>query len=60
MKEPNKIPLDSSTPRAKSVPTFRLNKIYPEHMTDDLYMPDNDSVYTQNTDNENIKKSTET
>jgi hypothetical protein len=46
MKEPNKIPLDPSVPRAKSVKIFPLNKIYPENIKDDLYRPDNDSIYT--------------
>jgi hypothetical protein len=59
MKEPKKIPLDPSTPKAKSVKLFPLNKIYPEKMQDDIYMPDNDSIYTK-IDNENTKKSTET
>ena len=59
MKEPKKIPLDPSTPRAKSVQSLPLNKIYPEKMQDDLYVPDRDSVYIL-INNENTKKSTET
>jgi hypothetical protein len=62
MKEPNRIPLDPSTPTAKKVKTFPLNKIYPESMDDDVYIrPDNDSVYVPiNTNNENSKQSSET
>lgn len=47
MKEPKKIPLDPSTPRAKSVQIFPLPQIYPENIADDLYRPDNDSIYTK-------------
>jgi hypothetical protein len=60
MKEPERIPLNPETPTAKKVKSFPLQRLYPEPMTDDLYMPDNDSVYTQDKTNENIKKSTET
>ena len=59
MKEPKRIPLDPSTPRAKDVKRIPLPKIYPEKMTDDLYRPDNDSIYTP-INNEDSKKSTET
>lgn len=46
MKEPNKIPLDPSTPKAKDVKKYPLTR-YPEAMEDDIYIkPDNDSVYT--------------
>lgn len=46
MKEPNKIPLDPSTPKAKEVKKYPLNKLYPQSMEDDVYVrPDNDSVY---------------
>jgi hypothetical protein len=56
MKEPERIPLDPSTPRAKDVKRIPLPKIYPEKMTDDLYRPDRDSIYTNINDNENSKK----
>jgi len=59
MKEPEKIPLDPSTPRAKSVQSFPLNKIYPEKIQNDFYRPDNDSIYNSIND-EDSKKSTET
>jgi len=46
MTEPNKIPLDPSTPRAKDVKKYPLKKNYPQTMEDDVYIrPDNDSVY---------------
>jgi hypothetical protein len=62
MKEPEKIPLDPSTPRTKSINKFPLPKLYPEAMTDDIYIrPDNDSVYIPiNKNNENFNESTET
>jgi hypothetical protein len=59
MKEPKKIPLDPSTPRTKSVKSFRLNSIDKDKTQDDLYMPDNDSLYIP-IENENTQKSTET
>ena len=59
MKEPEKIPLDPSTPRAKSVRSFPLNKTRPEKIQDDLYRPDNDSVYIP-INHEDSEKSTET
>jgi len=46
MKEPQKIPLDPSTPKAKQVKQLPLRGLYPEAMHDDVYIrPDNDSVY---------------
>lgn len=47
MKEPNKIPLDPSTPKTKEVNKYPLNKLYPQSMEDDVYIrPDKNSVYT--------------
>lgn len=47
MKEPEKIPLDPTTPKAKEVKKYPLNKLYPQTMEDDVYIrPDNDSIYT--------------
>ena len=51
MKEPEKIPLDPSTPRAKSVKTIRL---FPVVKSNDLLL-DKDKI-----NNEDSKKSTET
>lgn len=46
MKEPQKIPLDPSTPKAKQVRQLPLPGLYPEAMHDDVYVrPDSDSVY---------------
>ena len=59
MKEPEKIPLNPSTPRSKSVQKFPLNKIYPENIKDNLYRPDNDSVYTE-IKHEDTEESTQT
>jgi hypothetical protein len=59
MKEPEKIPLDPSTPRTKSVNKFPLNKLYPEKTSDDLYRPDRDSIYTEIKD-EDSKESNKT
>lgn len=60
MKEPNKIPLDPTTPRAKDVKKIPLTKLYTDFdMDDDIYRPDRDSIYTIIND-ENNKKSTET
>ena len=59
MKEPEKIPLDPSTPRTKSVNKFPLNKLYPEKTSDDLYRPDSDSIYTEIKD-EDSKESNKT
>ena len=58
MKEPEKIPLNPSTPRSKSVQKFPLNKIYPENIKDNLYRPDNDSAYIpiKNEDTQKISK----
>jgi hypothetical protein len=50
MKEPERIPLDPSTPKAKSVKTIPLNKLYVESIQNDTYIKDN----------EDSKKSTET
>lgn len=36
MKEPEKIPLDPSTPKAKKVKQIPMPQIYPEAMNDDL------------------------
>jgi len=58
MKEPERIPLDPSTPKAKSVTKIPLPKIYPEAMIDDVYMPDNDSIYVT-IKNEDTQKSPE-
>jgi|LakMenEpi03Aug12_release.lakeMendotaPanAssembly.Ray.scaffolds.fasta_scaffold5395474_1 hypothetical protein len=47
MKEPERTPLDPTTPRAKKVtPIPMRSQLYPEAMTDDIYYPDSDSVYT--------------
>ena len=59
MKEPEKIPLDPSTPRTKSVNKFPLNKLYPEKTSDDLYRQDRDSIYTEIKD-EDSKESNKT
>lgn len=46
MKEPKRIPLDPSIPKAKDVKKYPLVN-YPEPMEDDIYIrPDSDSVYT--------------
>lgn len=37
MKEPERIPLDPSTPTAKKVKKIPLPALYPEGMRDDLY-----------------------
>ena len=36
MKEPNRIPLDPSTPRIKEVKTIPMPSVYPEPMKDDV------------------------
>lgn len=47
MKEPDKRPLDPSTPKARAVKKYPLNQLYPQSMQDDVYIrPDNDSIYT--------------
>lgn len=47
MNEPSKRPLDPSTPKSKEIKKYPLNQIYPEPMSDDVYIkPDRDSVYT--------------
>ena len=37
MKEPERIPLDPSTPTTKKVKQIPMPSIYPEGMTDDVY-----------------------
>ena len=59
MKEPIRIPLDPSTPKAKSVNKIPLPKIYPEPILDDVYTPDNNKLYIP-INNEDSKQSTET
>lgn len=59
MKEPERIPLDPSTPKTKSVNKIPLPKIYPDTMIDDVYIPDNDSVDNRIT-NEDTQQSTKT
>ena len=44
-KEPKRIPLNPATPRTHKPKSFPLPALYPETMSDDVYMPDNDSVY---------------
>lgn len=59
MKEPNKIPLDPSTPRAKDVkkiPLTRLDQVSIE----DEDRPDRDSIYTTIKNNENFAESPKT
>ena len=47
MDKPKQIPLNPETPKAKQVKTYRMSPLYPESMSDDVYIrPDNDSVYT--------------
>jgi len=53
MKEPEKIPLNPQSPRAKSVPLIKMPPI-------DNIKPDNDSVYTTINNNENSKESPKT
>ena len=36
MQEPERIPLDPSTPRVKNVKTIPMPSIYPENMRDDV------------------------
>jgi len=47
MDKPNLKPIDPETPRAKSVKSYPLEKLYPQSMDDDVYIrPDRDSIYT--------------
>lgn len=47
MNKPNPKPIDPETPRAKVVKSYKLDKLYPQSMEDDVYIrPDNDSIYT--------------
>lgn len=58
MKEPNKIPLDPSTPKTKEVNKYPLNKLYPQSMEDDVYTPINNPLETKfESDNENNQDS---
>lgn len=59
MKEPQKIPLDPSTPRAKDVQRIPLTKIV-QDLADGDDRPDRDSIYTKINDNENFTESTKT
>lgn len=58
MKEPEKIPLDPSTHKVKSVNKIPLPKLYPETMLEDIYISNND-IYIY-TDNENSQESNKT
>lgn len=53
MKEPEKIPLNPQSPRAKSVPLIKMPPV-------DNIKPDNDSVYIQIDNNEDSKESHKT
>lgn len=41
MSEPNPQPIDPTTPRAKSVKSYRLDQLYPQSMEDDVYVKPN-------------------
>lgn len=45
MKEPERIPLDPSTPTAKKVKKIPLPALYPEGMRDDLYSNSNEKEF---------------
>ena len=63
MKEPQRIPLNPSAPRAKSVKLTPLKQLtlFDDDIDADNVMPDNDSIYIRTTNiNENLKESTET
>ena len=58
MKEPNKIPLDPSTPKTKQVQTIPMPKLYPEPINDDLYVSDDIIIKNTKKTDENSEKST--
>lgn len=65
MKEPERLPLDPTTPRTHKPKTYRLEPLQ-RIQSEEHYRPDNDSVYVPITDNhitnyyENSQESTET
>ena len=52
MKEPERIPLDPSTPKVKNVKTTPMPKLYPDNMYDDLFSSTSDKILN-NQKNEN-------
>lgn len=46
MQEPERIPLDPTTPRTHKPKSYPLKPISNENVDIDYYRPDNDSVYT--------------
>lgn len=50
MDKPNPKPIDPETPRAKSVKSYRLDKLYPQSMEDDVYSPTKLDFINQNLD----------
>ena len=59
MKEPERIPLDPSTPKIKNVKTIPMPKLYPDSMQDDVFSSTTDESLA-NKKNENHSKSDQT